>query len=387
MKIYSHEIKDGLAELVQSQSSVAYAMPAVLKNKNELTEESIKHIITDSVLKTKADKANPDQIDLYYISSVLVSTGWNKNDDVFEASSTWAARNTPEDKQFNFMHNENDIIGHITGSYVTDRKGNIVSDDTQPDDFDIITEAVLYNSWTEPENRQRMQQLIAEIEEATGQDLMDADIATLLLAGIITDTGSFQHSNTTPNAFAVAAELLDYGARQQEIIKHVYKTKSLATLKLWGQVLSKIQFDKDYRFVWSTVSQKDLAETGADMEDTGAIIDELLNNAPGAEVVALIKEKVPGELVSVSLRTTTDEVDASALARLFDGGGHVRAAGCRIKGMSFNETIYQFVSTVLKRQAERLNLPVPELTPEKNSDAIQINHNQDGAYYNFDTFG
>jgi len=229
--------------------------------------------------------------------------------------------------------------------------------------------------------------IIRKIEEATGQDLMDADIATLLLAGIITDTGSFQHSNTTPNAFAVAAELLDYGARQQEIIKHVYKTKSLATLKLWGQVLSKIQFDKDYRFVWSTVSQKDLAETGADMEDTGAIIDELLNNAPGAEVVALIKEKVPGELVSVSLRTTTDEVDASALARLFGGGGHVRAAGCRIKGMSFNETIYQFVSTVLKRQAERLNLPVPELTPEKNSDAIQINHNQDGAYYNFDTFG
>ena len=229
--------------------------------------------------------------------------------------------------------------------------------------------------------------IIRKIEEATGQDLMDADIATLLLAGIITDTGSFQHSNTTPNAFAVAAELLDYGARQQEIIKHVYKTKSLATLKLWGQVLSKIQFDKDYRFVWSTVSQKDLAETGADMEDTGAIIDELLNNAPGAEVVALIKEKVPGELVSVSLRTTTDEVDASALARLFGGGGHVRAAGCRIKGMSFNETIYQFVSTVLKRQAERLNLPVPELTPEKNSEAIQINHNQDGAYYNFDTFG
>ena len=63
------------------------------------------------------------------------------------------------------MHNENDIIGHITGSYVVDRDGNPIDDDTQPDDFDIITEAVLYNSWTDPENRQRMNQIIAEIEE------------------------------------------------------------------------------------------------------------------------------------------------------------------------------------------------------------------------------
>ena len=64
------------------------------------------------------------------------------------------------------MHNENDIIGHITGSYVVDKDGNKDrADDTQPDDFDIITEAVLYNSWTDPENRESMNQIIAEIEE------------------------------------------------------------------------------------------------------------------------------------------------------------------------------------------------------------------------------
>ena len=63
------------------------------------------------------------------------------------------------------MHNENDIIGHITGSYVVGRDGKPVDDDTQPDNFDIITEAVLYNSWTEVENRERMTQIIAEIEE------------------------------------------------------------------------------------------------------------------------------------------------------------------------------------------------------------------------------
>tara|TARA_B100000085_G_scaffold247331_1_gene241632 strand:+ start:55 stop:1545 length:1491 start_codon:yes stop_codon:yes gene_type:complete len=158
MKIFAQEIKDNIAELVQSSTSLAYCMPA------ELTEPSQQDAI-DFANKVKAESANPKQIDLFYLKSILVSTGWNKNDDVFNASATWEARNTPEDKQFNFMHNENDIIGHITGSYVVDRDGNPIDDDTQPDDFDIITEAVLYNSWTDPENRQRMNQIIAEIEE------------------------------------------------------------------------------------------------------------------------------------------------------------------------------------------------------------------------------
>ena len=158
MKIYASEIKDGVADLVQSSASIAYCMPAAISD--DVHKDS-----TEFAQKIKADSGNPKQIDLYYLKSVLVSTGWNKNDDVFPNQATWDARNTPEDKQFNFMHNENDIIGHITGSYVVSRDGNPVDDDNQPKDFDIITEAVLYNSWTDPENRQRMGQIIAEIEE------------------------------------------------------------------------------------------------------------------------------------------------------------------------------------------------------------------------------
>ena len=156
MKIYKQEISDGIADMVQASASVAYCVPT----------EICEHSSTDNDVeaKIKASSANPDQIDLFYIKSVLVSTGWNKNDDVFKNDATWAARNTPVDKQFNLMHNENTIIGHITDSYVVDRQGNEVGD-TQPDDFDIITEAVLYNSWTDPENKQRMSQIIAEIQE------------------------------------------------------------------------------------------------------------------------------------------------------------------------------------------------------------------------------
>ena len=160
MKIYQQEIKDGLEEIVRSQASVAFASVAIPNSQPE-QNEIIKKILASE------GKSNPDQFDLYYLEAVLVSTGWNKNDDVFTAEATWAARSTPEDKQFNFMHNENDIIGHITSSYVLDKEGNKVSADSadSPADFDIVTEAVLYNSWTDPENKERMSKIIAEIEE------------------------------------------------------------------------------------------------------------------------------------------------------------------------------------------------------------------------------
>lgn len=195
--------------------------------------------------------------------------------------------------------------------------------------------------------------LIEDLERETSQKLMDEDIATLLLAGIITDTGSFQHSNTTPKAFAVAAHLLDLGARQQEIIQHVYKTKNLSTLKLWGRVLSKIRYDEKLRFVWSTITQEDLKETGADEEESAGIIDELLTNAPGAEVVLLLKEKQP-EFVSGSLRTTKKGINASNIAEMFGGGGHPQAAGFRIKNREFGEVQKEVIGKIRGYQAKRL---------------------------------
>jgi hypothetical protein len=154
IKIFQNEINDGIGELVKSTASVAYCSEVTVQNE-----------VPESVV-AKAVAENKDQMDLYYLESVLVSCGWNKNDDVFMPEATWAARNTPEDKQFNFMHNENDIIGHITGSYVLGKDGKAVSDESEmPEDFDIITQAVLYNSWTGEENRERMEKIISEIAE------------------------------------------------------------------------------------------------------------------------------------------------------------------------------------------------------------------------------
>lgn len=162
MKIYQSEIESGLSDLIKN-NTVAYCAQA---NLHKGSIETAKVVINDADVLEKVVAQNKDQMDLYYLESVLVSTGWNKNDDVFSAQETWAARNTPEDKQFNFMHNEDDIIGHITGSYVINREGERLTDDAAaPEQFDIVTQAVLYTSWSGEEKRERMSKIIAEIEE------------------------------------------------------------------------------------------------------------------------------------------------------------------------------------------------------------------------------
>lgn len=173
---------------------------------------------------------------------------------------------------------------------------------------------VLYNWFTQvPEWRERI----------------TPDTATLLLTGLITDTRSFQNPNTTPRSLEIAAELLDFGARQQEIIQHIYKTKPLSTLKIWGRALNRIQIDSTAGIVWSFISKEDLAEMGATSKETHGILDELISNIPDSDVHVLFTELEEGGL-KASMRSS-DSIDVSSLAgQTYGGGGHPRAAGFRV---------------------------------------------------------
>jgi hypothetical protein len=160
MKIFAKEIADGIAEQIQSNMSVACLSLAQIDN--------LPH--NQKPLEIAVASANPHQTDLFYLKSILVSTGWNNNDDVFMPEILWAARHTPEDKQFNFMHNEKDIIGHMTGSYATDFEGNEFSDIDElhfqiPSDFNIVNNAVIYTSWTDADLQARCEKTIAEIKD------------------------------------------------------------------------------------------------------------------------------------------------------------------------------------------------------------------------------
>jgi len=167
--------------------------------------------------------------------------------------------------------------------------------------------------------------LVSLIESlARETPLLDSEIATALLTGIISDTGSFQHANTTPKSFTVAAQLVAAGARQQEIIKHLFKTKPLTTLKLWGSILSNLHEEPESRFVWSAATMQDFQKFGAEPTETGTVVDELLKTVPNIDFALLLGERQGG--VYGSFRGTEQGKNVSDIAKLFGGGGHDLAA-------------------------------------------------------------
>lgn len=161
--IFKYEQEAGIAELVRSSGRLVVASPI-----NPLDISSEQRDILKKILSSSAE-ANPNQFDLFYLESVLASIGWNKNDDVFAKEPSWNARNTPVDKKFNFMHNENDIIGHLTSSKVVGFDGKLIPNDTDinsvPDQFDIVVGAVIYRTWENDKQQERINTLIAEILE------------------------------------------------------------------------------------------------------------------------------------------------------------------------------------------------------------------------------
>ncbi|MHA2428004.1 MAG: hypothetical protein ACXADB_08275 [Candidatus Hermodarchaeia archaeon] len=158
--IYKYETIDGLAETVRSSGRLVFASQATWLTPDQTHAEKINDLLKSS------STANPNQMDLFYLESILASVGWNQNDDVFDPQEIWAARHTPVDKQFNYMHDETDIIGHLTSSKIVAHDGKIVSNETDlPSKFDIVVGSVLYRKWSDPNLQERMDKLVAEITD------------------------------------------------------------------------------------------------------------------------------------------------------------------------------------------------------------------------------
>jgi len=187
--------------------------------------------------------------------------------------------------------------------------------------------------------------LVSIIEALTGDPkFITEEIATPLLTGIITDTNSFQNTNTTPKSLTVAAQLVANGGRQQDIIKYIYKTKPLSTLRLWGRALSNLRDERDYKFVWTSLYKKDYLEVSATEAESSGVIDELLKTASGVDFALLMSEK-NGD-VHGSLRSTNKSYDVSAIARLFGGGGHQMAAAFQINNSSLEQSSAMIVQKI-----------------------------------------
>ena len=154
------------------------------------------------------------------------------------------------------------------------------------------------------------------------------EIAESLYIALVTDTGRFQYSNTTPKALRLAAELVEAGVDVQRVFQGIYESVDFKKLKLLARALERAQVYEGGRLVVSYLLRTDFHELGVGEEYAEGIID-YLRKVDGADMAATIREppEPPSAPRRISLRASHDELDVSAIARKAGGGGHRQAAG------------------------------------------------------------
>ena len=194
-------------------------------------------------------------------------------------------------------HPDNNNFGHV----------NIV-DHTKSSVAELVYDFFLYHKW-----------------------LISKDVATCLLTGIITDTGSFMHSNTQSSTLKTAAALMRKGAHVSKIIKHTYKSKPLAVLKAWGKAIENSFYDGKNKIIYSVMTETDLQEFEKLPQAAFEGFTEMLNTLPEAKFAMFLRQD--GGIIKGSLRSDIfKNVDVSKIAHIFGGGGHKLAAGFSVTG-------------------------------------------------------
>ncbi len=154
---------------------------------------------------------------------------------------------------------------------------------------------------------------------------IDRDIATCLLTGLVTDTDNFTNAATSAGSLAIGSDLIKRGGDLKLIEGWVFKDKSVATLKLWGKILSRLSHHAEHDVVYTYLTQQDLKDYQANDTEVEGVANFLNNLKDGR--CALILKELPDGKVKGSFRTTRNDTDVSKIAKLLGGGGHKKAAG------------------------------------------------------------
>jgi nanoRNase/pAp phosphatase (c-di-AMP/oligoRNAs hydrolase) len=183
--------------------------------------------------------------------------------------------------------------------------------------------------------------------ERWNRHLLDEEIATALLAGMIAKTNSFRNENVTPKTLQISSQLISMGAKREDIVHGLWRTRTVPTLKLWGRALSRLEQDREHGLVWTTLARQDFLDAGAVETALDGIVDELVGYAPEAKVVVLVYETEhaakTGACVSIHV---TPPYSAQELGRTFGAtGSRDKVEFCLAPGASLVEG----VKTVIER--------------------------------------
>ena len=196
--------------------------------------------------------------------------------------------------------------------------------------------------------------LVAKLLKEWDENAIDKDIAESLYVGLLTDTGSFRHSNITPEIFDIAKFLVKKGADPVVISNKVFERNKPETVKLLNKVLSTLQFHNGGKVASLTVRKDFFDETGAKEEDTEGFVN-FARGIDGVDIAfIMIQKPEKPDTWRVSLRSKGN-YNVQEIAKELGGGGHKNASGCRLKGeeKEVKEKILKAISK--KIEEEKVN--------------------------------
>lgn len=179
---------------------------------------------------------------------------------------------------------------------------------------------------------------------------IDTDMATALLTGLIAKTQSFKSENINPHTLAAASELIAMGADREYIIRHLYQTKTLSMLRLWGDALAHLHFDKELGLVSTTITREDFARSGANEYELYDIIDELIVNSPEERMMLLLHEHPDRSKEQIhGILNVEKGYDAQQLLKKFSPTGNAKQVSFIIENHSLKESEEMVVAEIKKQ--------------------------------------
>lgn len=193
-------------------------------------------------------------------------------------------------------------------------------------------------------------EVLAELIRKLSETSIDKDIATALLTGMIANTNSFKTKDIKPSTLTLASRLIGMGADREYIIQELYRTKTLAALKLWGQALAHLEFETNLGLASTTITREDFARTGATEHDLYDIIDELIANSPEAKLILILHEhRQDGEESMIhGILHTTDHMDLQHLIAPFSPEGSKHRVSFKIEGKTLKEAENLLIAEIQK---------------------------------------
>lgn len=190
-------------------------------------------------------------------------------------------------------------------------------------------------------------EIVFDLIKGIDGKLIDGDIATCLLAGIIDKTRSFRTKNVTPKVLDAAGQLMSKDARKEEIVSNLFRTKTITSLKLWGKALARLKIDHQNKIVWSLITKQDFINTDTAESDLQEVIEEFIISIPQAQIITLLYEKEEDGISG--LINITNNHDARELTKPFSPQGTKNLARFCLAGKNLLEAEREIIENIRKR--------------------------------------